>query len=583
MISNIHNSIMNMLEPKYQGLLLKDSSNPDPNKISSDSTAIAGPITSAPKLQKVSTASAVKVSLKEAIAEQKRQAKLTARPGSAQGSTSPTKPTFQRPATSMAGSLSSAPLRPGKSKAPAKKINSPVTSPVKSKPKAPVPASSNDQGLFEQSKVSPIKSNFSHLEPSIKKPNIGKPMIAHEENISLARRTPTPPSSSNSHAPVDLPHTNPPRKLLKVSEDALSRAQRLVSSMRSCSTKKSENNPQDMKPSPSKAAEDLTFVIPSGTAVDSPDPMSPQILGPNGYESSRSILGELPLNHEGGPGPFRGSRHVSRTSTNSTDSTKSNLIASEQRMIDSGIVRIRNRALDAFGYRRLQQYILTRPDLWQDHRYDELFDALLQNIDTRDEDPVRTHVLKTIQVMMSSYPDLAKPLMSRALRILMHTRSYYKPYTIVTAELEATSKKMIYLLDDIVPFMSVIMDLLENTQASRPLTVAMALETLAELMHRATYRLPDAKIVLKHDAQFRLGSALLKLLASPDVALRKGSMECLMELYDMAGDAENFWVVMATAPAEDKYLLAYFLAMRDGEDNGFLDMVAGTSGSRKVS
>ena len=573
---------MNMLEPKYQGLLLKDPSNPDPNKISSNSTAIAGPTISAPKLPRATTTTAVKVSLKEAIAEQKRQAKLAARPGSAQGSTSPVKPIFQRPATSMAGSLSSAPLRPGKSKAPAKKVNSPAISPVKSKPKAPNPSSSDDQGLLEQSKVSPVKSNFSNPEPSIKKSNIGKPMIAHEENITVARRTPTPPSSGNTDAPVDLPHTNPTRKVPKVSEDTLGRAHRLVSSMRRCSTDKSENNPQ-VKPSPSKAAEDLTFVIPIGTAVDSPSPMSPQILGPNGYESSRSILGELPLNHEGGPRPFRGMRQTSRTSTNSTDSTKSNLVASEQRMIDSGIVRIRNRALDAFGYRRLQQYISTRPDLWQDHRYEELFDALLQNIDTRDEDPVRTHVLKTIQVMMSSYPDLAKPLISRALRILMHTRSYYKPYTIVTAELEETSKKMIYLLDDIVPFMSVIMDLLENTQATRPLTVAMALETLAELMNRATYRLPDAKIVLKHDAQFRLGSALLKLLASPDVALRKGSMECLLELYDMAGDAENFWVVMASASNEDKNLLAYFLAMRDGEDNGFFDMVAGTSGSRRVS
>ena len=574
---------MNSLEPKYQGLLLKDSSNPDPNKISSDSIAIAGPMASAPRLPKTTSTSAAKASLKEAIAEQKRQAKLAARPGSAQGSTSPTKPIFQRPATSMAGSLSSAPLRPGKAKAPAKKVISPAISPVKSKPKASVPTSSDDHGEFEQSKVGPIKSNFSHLEASVKKPNIGKPMIAHEENIALARRTPPPAPSSNASAPIDLPQTNPLRKVLKVNEDTLARAHRLVSSMRSYSVRKCENDPQDLKPSPSKAAEDLTFVIPSGTAVDSPGQMSPPIFGPNGYESSRPILGELPLNHEGGPRPFRGMRHGSHTSSNSTDSTKSSLIASEQRMIDSGIVRIRNRALDAFGYRRLQQYISTRPDLWQDHRYEELFDALLQNIDTRDEDPVRTHVLKTIQVMMSSHPDLAKPLISRGLRILMHTRSYYKPYTLLTAELEETSKKMIYLLDDIVPFMSVIMDLLENTQASRPLTVAMALETLAELMHRATYRLPDAKIVLKYDAQFRLGSALLKLLASPDVALRKGSMECLLELYDMAGDAENFWVVMANAPDEDKNLLAYFLATRDGENNGFFDMVAGTSGSRRGS
>ena len=619
-------SIMNTLDAAKQGQLLKDPSNPDPNRIFADSTAVAP--SRAPMIARSTTSLATRPSLKETIEAQKR-ARMMERPESAQASASPTRIIPSRPGTSMAtSSLSSAPLRPGsKPKALPKKINSPAHSPKKMKSMINLPRPASHQSNHSQTEASPSKPLLNHNDNAVlRRPTAVRSVMARDESQTPAANSPTkaiisddiyvdqsrePPSRIASYseniAPIpkglirattdtDIslgkPYTysKPLTRLHSYAEDMLSSTPHLARSLRNF-----EEGRQQQKASPTKAAEELTMLLPNTTtANDSPSLNNLQMNLPrNESESGRSILGELPLNHESAVRPSTSGRLTTLTSSEDllaapdddctripsngssgtvlrsrvmslpdSDSRRPSFASSEQKLIDSGIVRIRARTLDAHGYRKLQPLITTRPDLWHDFRYSELFEALLGNIDTPKEDNTRGHVLKTLRLIVSSHPEQAKPFLPSALRMLLAVRSSYRSHTHLAAELEDIARDMAYLLEDTVPFMISIMMMLENHESSLPPTVAMGLETLADLMHRATLGQPNT--TLDDDEQSRLGGALLGLMNNANVAVRKGAMECLLELYDMAGTPEKFWGYMGKANPDDRNLLTYFLAVRAG-------------------
>ena len=335
---------------------------------------------------------------------------------------------------------------------------------------------------------------------------------------------------------------------------------------------------QHPQSSPSKAAEELTLVLPNISTVDSPTgPMSLSMtLGPNGFETGRSILGELPLNHEGAvrrasnlanstelrPTQDIGSRNFTAgTVLRKHITTPINPItqiprtpSSEQKLIDSGIVRVQAMTLDAHGYRRLQSLITTRTDRWQFYQYDDLFRALLKNLKAPLEQRTTGSVLKTIRLMLTSQPAMAQTVLSYAVHTFLVVRPNYRDHTHLSDELEDIARDMVTMLEDPIDLILSIVLILEDTEDYGPLTVAMSLETLADILHR--------RVLLTEAQQFRLGSALQGLMASTDTGVRQSAMECLVELHQMAASNEAFWACMGNAAPADKNLLAYFLASR---------------------
>ncbi|MCJ1395814.1 suppressor of tub2 mutation [Xylographa bjoerkii] len=335
---------------------------------------------------------------------------------------------------------------------------------------------------------------------------------------------------------------------------------------------------QQLQSSPSKAAEELTLMLPNITTVDSPTgPMSLSMtLGPNGFESGRSILGELPLNHEGAVrrasslantgeprvAPDAGSRNstagtVIRKHITTPIHPVSQILrtpSSEQKLIDSGIARVQAMTLDAHGYRKLQSLITTRTDRWQFYQYDDLFRALLKNLKTPVDPRSTASVLKTIRLMLTSQPAMAQAVLSHAVHTFLIVRTNYRDHTHLADELEDISRDMVTMLEDPLDLILSIILILEDTEDHGPLTVAMSLETLGDILHGG--------VLLTEGQQFRLGSALQGLMANTNTGVRQSAMECLVELHQMAASHEAFWACMGNAAPADKNLLAYFLASR---------------------
>ncbi|MCJ1431540.1 suppressor of tub2 mutation [Xylographa pallens] len=335
---------------------------------------------------------------------------------------------------------------------------------------------------------------------------------------------------------------------------------------------------QQSQSSPSKGAEELTLVLPNITTVDSPSgPMSLSMtLGPNGFETGRSILGELPLNHEGAvrrASSFANSGEPriahdagSRNSTAATVirkqvTTPVNPISqvlrtpsSEQKLIDSGIARVQAMTLDAHGYRKLQSLITTRTDRWQFYQYDDLFRALLKNLKAPVDPRSTASVLKTIRLMLTSQPAMAQAILPHAVHLFLIVRPNYHVHTHLADELEDISRDMVMMLEDPLDLILSIILILEDTEDHGLLTIAMSLETLGDVLHQG--------VLLTEGQQFRLGSALQGLMANANTSVRQSAMECLVELHQMAASHEAFWACMGNAAPADKNLLAYFLASR---------------------
>ena len=343
--------------------------------------------------------------------------------------------------------------------------------------------------------------------------------------------------------------------------------------------KKFDDDYQQSHSSPSKSAEELTLVFPNITTIDSPkSPMSLSMtLGSNGFETGRAILGELPLNHEGAvrkasslanSGEPRLTQDAgSRNSTAATVIRKqvttpinpmSQVLrtpSSEQKLIDSGIVRVQAMTLDAHGYRKLQSLITTRTDRWQFYQYDDLFRALLKNLKAPVDLRSTASVLKTIRLLLTSQPAMAQAILTHAVNTFLIVRPNYRVHTHLADELEDIARDMVTMLEDPVDLVLSIVLILEDIDDHSPLTIAMSLETLADVLH-------GGGALLTEGQQLRLGTVLQGLMASANTGVRRSAMECLLGLHQMAGSYEAFRACMANAAPADKNLLAYFLASR---------------------
>ncbi|MCJ1474512.1 suppressor of tub2 mutation [Lambiella insularis] len=599
--------ILASLDAKQQARLLKDASNPDPNKISADSTTTTA--TKVPILVRSTTNVPTRPSLKEAIAAQKK-AKLAERPGSAQESVSPTRAMPPRPQTSMAtGSLSSAPLRPLKAKLAPKKDASPATSPKKTKTKAPLPDFNAMSKAATKPTLSHRKSATGISDENRKRASL-KGLSHKQENtkpvtteVNTVDSPPGPMSllkilgsngvesdpNKQASAPILSKAAEEMTTLLttRTNTDDSPSGSMSLSKILDLDSVESGTNEQASTPYLSKAAEEMTMLLPiRTTTVESPGgPMSlSKTLDPNGVETGRSILGELPLNHEGVIRPvanleratvvanmsgFRVAQSAcsfgSTTSTVvrgrmhspvSTVSRNSSTAGTEQKLIDSGIARIRTVSLDAHGYRKLQSLISTRPDLWQDGRYAELFQALLGNLETIKATNIAATVLKTLRMMITSHPALAQASLTHAIRTFLLVRGYYRDHTYLADDLEDLVRDVIAIIEDSHAVARSIVSLLENYNMSLPATVTLALEALTDIIYRGvSFDDTDKKA---------LGSALQGLIAHKIIDVRQHAMKCLLAFHSMATSEADFWSCVGNLEADDKNLLAYFLAVRAG-------------------
>ena len=223
--------ILSSLDIKQQQQLIKDSSNPNPEKSLTTQAATNG----RPTFTQSTTSVPARPSIKETIAAQKKAARernLPSRPGSAEPFQSPKKSTSQssmaRPATAMSasrnasvssvGTLSSAPVRPRRRADNAR----PATAETMSHRK-------------------PTKTETPPRSPAVSPQKRTKTPLPHASTVKLAPRK------------LDSPASNSPARA-GVSRFGFHEGARLA---------EPNNNLEQPQSSPTKAAEDFTMVMPN--------------------------------------------------------------------------------------------------------------------------------------------------------------------------------------------------------------------------------------------------------------------------------------------------------------------------------
>ena len=675
-------AILSTLDAKPQEQLLRDPSNPDPNKTTAIAPTSTGTKVIPASSRNIANAPSSRTSLKETIAAQKRaklEGRLPDRPGSAQAFFSPVKPPISTntsrqtssissiskahlPATgsnpSQTGSLSSAPVRPMrparrpelmrpatadpytarqqmKSETP---TTSPRASPPKSKLKTPAPPPSHTRSkttgrigtvpsstlpttakkpvLADTSLIFDDVANFAEsaeeltmVLPTMKSLGIKSKETAHETALQdpsnpaspsktiIAEEVVSAPKSRRSgipRSPAMDGHT-PPKSTELVDLAPYSMKEIQNTSQRGLDVKKmtqtnlvheeiaarksmspqaifskKENEAytqQNMKrqQSPLKVYEDPE----QPTDNDStPRPFKSNVLGelPVNEPQVPLLKGEVwdPLQRQGWSGMEKNPRRVSDTTTEDPRHHA-------QRLLESGIVRIRKGALDIHGFRKLQSLMKSQPDIWGDGtKFDDLLLALLDSLDTFSETTkhvrdgqkdVKTQVLVTIRSMLEHQRKLFSTFYPRAMCALLSARKHHDESSHMVMGLEDTAEKIVAYFSEPSELIDAVLDLLESeeiTDAGNQ-TVTMGLWVLRGVLSRD----PKVRSLLDQEQQQRMGALAVTCLRASNPDIRRAVTEYTLELHNLVKPEQRFWDTLKGARDDHRSLITYYLARRD--------------------
>lgn len=611
---------MSALDKKQQEQLIADPANPNPNKALPPTATVGGKST----FSQSTSAVPARPSIKEAIAAQKRAKvagkNLPERPGSAEPIASPMKTMSQssitRPATAMStasrnpstqtvGTLSSAPMRPRRKPEMARPatadpstgrksaktetpLMSPATSPVKGKSKTPAPATST---------VRPATKIYN--DPTTNS------LKAFSKTVEDAATTPI------SHKIVDDAAATYTRTGLTEYEN------HSMSHVKANSLTKFGFNDDEIhgKPSPTKADEDFTMVIPD---LNQRISMSPRPIGsrkenlptkniylqeqrplkvyedpiqdtrvpsPSPAAHIPRALEELPVNEPATPrDPANGHRLLAeetatpdyhekwkvveaaeRRRINASENIDNPLLA--RKILESGIVRIQARSLDVHGFRKLQTLIRTAGDsIWEDgYKFEELLLPLFDYLEAPNDDPhartgrahdLKTQVLVTVRLMLQHQHKYFAVHYPQALCAILTAREYHDSTSHIVSGLEETAELIVSRCDPDSCIDSVL-DLLEVDSSAA--TTTMGMYVLAGLLHKGHKGGEMARVRGNRRQEERLGRLAARCLDDTNSDIRRAVIEFVLELHDSV-ESELFWRLVAGGKADHKSLITYYLA-----------------------
>ena len=307
---------------------------------------------------------------------------------------------------------------------------------------------------------------------------------------------------------------------------------------------------------------------------------------PNG---ERKVLGELQVNEnirvqspaqsQGSSGSPTGSpRHIPEPARSPAAPTAQDRaeILRNRRLLASGIDKIRTRALDAHGFRRVQDLAKSPLDIWDGGaKYDELLSALLEYLQRFDQDPklaaqpaqksagLKAQALGLIRALMMLQRKSAAGWHATVLVTLYICRASVEASSHLLTDLDKT-------LDDTLrhcrPEACIDSALAFLPASPAPRSTALALSTVRRLLESAQARSID----LGSERKIRLTAAAAKFLDDRDADVRKADIELASELFELFGQSkEGFWGEFRGTDEGRLGLLTYYIAKRSrGEGAG---------------
>lgn len=344
--------------------------------------------------------------------------------------------------------------------------------------------------------------------------------------------------------------------------------------------------------SPSKADEDFTLVVPTFTGLrevqaprvpstiessDDDDLITP-MKSMKVYEDPFShvddqttpkpiftapVLGEVPVNED--------VANILRNGTSLTDSAKATPMSPEKlqqnsRLLDSGITKIKAKALDVHAFRKLQVMIRDNKAAWGDDKFDillvglfEYLEAPLTSLTPEKVQDVKAQILATINLMYKKDREAFRAHVPKGLGSIMVTRSCYDTRAHIVSGLELLAKELVTLADPKQTTETIITKLQAGDMSLEGCrTLSMGLHVLSALIDVKKEFVPSDKDVA---AMCKLAA---KCLESPESGVRMDAVQLCVSIHARAGEV-RFWNALTGLKEDPRNLITYYIVKRQRE------------------
>jgi CLIP-associating protein 1/2 len=283
-------------------------------------------------------------------------------------------------------------------------------------------------------------------------------------------------------------------------------------------------------------------------------PLNDNVAFPSALENSHRILGKI------------GAERRRSLSPRSKDPTKA------KEMIDKGTTRIKAKALDVHGYRKLQGLIKYHDSIFVDEsKYDEMLLGLLDALEAPTDDKrtsvprsmdLKIQILVTIRLMFAYNGAWFAVHYPRVMTALLNTRKNYELTHHIVSGLEETAEDIIASCEA-VDVIFAVLDLIEtekhDDEGNRAIT--MGIYILSGLLKRLN---KDHRTLNAGEIE-RLGRFANASLAQSQPDIRRAITEFSVELHDMVQNEEVFWRMINPAGNDQRNLLTYFIAKKSSQ------------------
>lgn len=239
-------------------------------------------------------------------------------------------------------------------------------------------------------------------------------------------------------------------------------------------------------------------------------------------------------------------------------------------MVDKGIVRIRAKALDAHGYRKLQGLIRYHDSIFMDEaKYDEMLISLLDALEAPSDEKksiaamrsldLKTQILLTLRLMLSYNKSWFSAHYPRVMITLLETRKQYELSNHMVSALEETVEEIIGVCQP-TDVIDAVLQLIENEEGTDAgyRAITMGIYVLTGLLKR----LNGTHSPLTQSKMERLGMFANSSLSQPQPDVRRAITEFCVELHEMVRNDEVFWRMINSPAGDHRNLLTYYIAKR---------------------
>lgn len=312
--------------------------------------------------------------------------------------------------------------------------------------------------------------------------------------------------------------------------------------------------PKVATPSPSKSLK--VYEDPFTGNQATPRPAANSII-------ERSVLEDRPVNED--------AANLSQVPTEAPEAASTPVAPDKarqnNRLIDSGIARVKAQTLDVHGFRKVQSLLRDSKIHLGDDKFDallvglfEYLESSLDNLPTEKVQDVKAQVLATIKLMLRRSRDRFQPHVSRGLEALLSARTRYDARTHIVSGLELLADELVVIgdADEITVTMTKKLNNMDmDTSGHR--STSMGLHVLKELVDSRKEFSPSESEVTG------LLALASRCLESKESGVRMDAVQLCVALHARLGEA-RFWDSMKSIKEDPKSLITYYIVKRQREN-----------------